>query len=280
MKEDAVLSVDSDSVLHELDGDGVLTLTLNRPERNNAWNVEMERALHDLLFQAAASDEVAVIVLTGAGRSFCPGFDSQSLEQSAGGAPPSAQGRTQLYLPAVIPKPIVCAINGACAGIGLVTALMCDVRFANEDAKLATAFSKRGLPGEEGISWVLPRMIGHGAALELLLSSRPVSGREAVSLGMVHWALPGDELLAAARDYAQDLARTCSPASMATIKRQVYRDWTETLPDARREARHLMMELRTQDDFREGVQSWVEKRPPTFRHHTETLDPADFTLEG
>jgi enoyl-CoA hydratase/carnithine racemase len=279
MKEDTLLSVDSNTVLHELDDDGVLTLTLNRPERNNAWNVEMERALHGLLFQAAASNEVAAIVLTGAGRSFCPGFDSQSLEQSAGGAPPSAEGRTQVLVPAVIPKPVVCAINGACAGIGLVTALMCDVRFADEDAKLATAFSKRGLPAEEGISWVLPKMIGHAAALELLLSSRPVSGRDAVPMGMVHWALPGDQLLDAARDYARDLARTCSPLSMATIKRQVYRDWTETLSDARREARHLMTQLRDQDDFREGVQSWVEKRPPSFHAVTEQLDPADFTLE-
>src|SRR5256885_2209850 len=252
-----MLHVDSETVLRDVDADGVLTLTLNRPERNNAWNVEMERALHQLLFQAAESVEVRAIVLTGAGRSFCPGVDSESLAQSADGAPPSTEGRTQLILPALIPKPIVCAINGACAGVGLSTALVCDVRIANEDAKLATAFSKRGLPAEEGISWVLPKMIGHAAALELLLSSRVITGREAASLGLVHWALPADEVLRTAVDYARDLATTCSPLSMVTIKRQVYRDWLDTLADARREGRRLMNELRLHDDFREGVQSFI-----------------------
>jgi enoyl-CoA hydratase/carnithine racemase len=231
------------------------------------------------LFRAAESDAVRTIVLTGAGRSFCPGFDSESLAQSAGGSAPSAEGRTQLYLPAVIPKPIVCAINGACAGVGLSTALVCDVRFANEDAKLATSFSKRGLPAEEGISWVLPKIVGHAAALELLLSSRPITGREAATLGLVHWARPADEVLPAAVDYARDLAKNCSPLAMATIKRQVFRDWLETLADARREGRRLMNEMRQHDDFREGVQSFVERRPPSFAPYSEALDPADFALE-
>jgi enoyl-CoA hydratase/carnithine racemase len=275
-----MLKVESDTVLHELGADGVLTLTLNRPERNNAWNVEMEQAFHSLLFQASASDEVVAIVVTGAGRSFCPGFDSESLKTSAaGGAGPSAAGRTQLSLPSAIPKPIVCAINGACAGVGLSTALMCDVRFANEDAKLATAFSKRGLPAEEGISWVLPRMIGHAAALELLLSSRPVTGREAATLGLVHRALPLADLLPAALAYARDLAAGCSPSSMAVIKAQVYRDWDTSLADSRAEGRRLMYEMRETDDFREGVQSFVERRPAAFRPRSEVLDPDDYAIE-
>jgi enoyl-CoA hydratase/carnithine racemase len=272
------LHVDSDTVLYEL-SERVLTLTLNRPERNNAWNVEMERALHSLLFQASANDSVVAIVLTGAGRSFCPGFDSQSLEKSASGDGPSAEDRTQLSLPAMIPKPIVCAINGACAGVGLSTALMCDVRFADEDAKLATAFSKRGLPAEEGISWVLPRMIGHAAAMELLLSSRAITGREAASLGMVHRALPGADLLPAALDYARELAASCSPSSMAVIKRQVYRDWDVPLAYARLEGRRLMYKMREESDFTEGVQSLVERRPANFRPRSEVLDPKDYALE-
>ncbi len=267
------------TVLHDVDGDGVLTLTLNRPERNNAWTVEMERELHRLLFWAADSPDVRAIVLTGAGRSFCPGFDSQSLAQSAGGAPPGAQDRTQVTLPAAIPKPIVCAINGACAGVGLATALVCDVRFAFEDAMISTAFSKRGLPAEEGVSWTLPRIIGHAAALELLLSSRPVTGHEAERLGMVHRALPADALLPAALAYAGDLARTCSPQAMAAIKRQVYADWTRTLTEARDAGRRLMNELRTHGDFREGVMSLVERRPPAFSPYGETLDPAEFPIE-
>jgi enoyl-CoA hydratase/carnithine racemase len=274
-----VVGVTSDTVLHDLDGDGVLTLTLNRPERNNAWTVEMERTLHQLLFQAAASTDVRVIVLTGAGRSFCPGFDSQSLEQSAGGTSPGSVGRTQITVPAAIPKPIVCAINGACAGVGLATALVCDVRFASEGAKIATAFSKRGLPAEEGVSWTLPRIVGHAAAMELLLSSRPVTGAEAAALGLVHRAMPAAELMPAALDYAADLARTCSPRAMAAIKRQLYADWTRTLTEARNTARHLMNELRVHDDFREGVMSLVEQRPPTFPPYSEVLDPAMFPIE-
>jgi enoyl-CoA hydratase/carnithine racemase len=153
------------------------------------------------------------------------------------------------------------------------------VRFANEDAKLATAFSKRGLPAEEGISWVLPRMIGHAAALELLLSSRPVTGREAATLGMVHRALPLAELLPAALDYAGELARTCSPSSMATIKAQVYRDWSTTLGESRTVGRRLMNEMRETDDFREGVGSFVERRPAAFRGRSEVLDPQDYAIE-
>jgi len=273
------LGVDSDTVLHHLDDDGVLTLTLNRPARHNAWTVEMERALHQLLFQASANRDVRAIVLTGAGRSFCPGFDSESLAQSASGSSPSSEGRTQLILPAAVPKPVVCAINGACAGVGLATALVCDVRFANAEAKLATAFSKRGLPAEEGISWVLPKMVGHAVALELLLSSRPFTGAEALALGLVHRALPAGEVLPAAVAYAGELARTASPVAMAAIKRQVYADWTGTLTDTRNAARRLMTELRERDDFREGVRSFVEGRPAHFAGYAEHLDPADFPIE-
>jgi enoyl-CoA hydratase/carnithine racemase len=178
-----------------------------------------------------------------------------------------------------IPKPVVCAINGGCAGIGLSTALACDVRIANEEAKLATAFSKRGLPAEEAISWLLPRIVGHAAALDLLLSSRPVSGREALALGMVHSARPPDEVLPAAVAYARDLAVSCSPAAMAAIKKQVYADWGRGALDSRREARWLMYEMRDQADFVEGVNSFVERRPAHFDGYSERLDPSDFAMD-
>src|SRR6202043_1671190 len=128
-------------------------------------------------------------------------------------------------------------------------------RFANEEAKMATAFSKRGLPAEEGIGWLLPRIIGHASALDLLLSSRTITGREAASLGMVHFALPPGDVLPAALEYGRELARSCSPYAMATIKRQIYDDWTRTAGEARREARDLMHQLRKHSDFREGVTS-------------------------
>jgi enoyl-CoA hydratase/carnithine racemase len=265
-----MLGVTSDTVRYELDDHGVLTLTLHRPERRNAWNLELEQALHDLLLQAAASPEVRAIVLTGAGHTFCPGMDAENLSASADGAGTTTEGRRRLSLPAFVPKPVVCAINGACAGYGLVAALMCDVRFANEDAKIATAFAKRGLPAEQAVSWVLPRIVGHAVALDLLLSSRTITGREAAELGLVNRAVPADDLLPAASAYAREMATTCSPASMATIKAQVYRDWTETIDTSHRDAWRLVDRMRTEDDFREGVRSFIEKRAPAFAPTTST----------
>jgi enoyl-CoA hydratase/carnithine racemase len=269
-----VKGVESTTVLHEIDDVGVLTLTLNRPERSNAWNRELETAFHDLLEQAAESDEVRAIVLTGAGRAFCPGLDAEELDRvSQPGQSFDRAGRRPVQLPSFVPKPIVAAINGGCAGLGLITALYADIRFAADDAKITTAFARRGLPAEEAVSWILPRIVGHAVALDLLLSGRVVRGSEAAAMGLVHRALPGDELLPAATAYARDLAQHCSPLAMATAKRQVYLDWERSLPDSRREARRLVgVVKRRSNDFREGVRSFVERRPPTFEPLIEPID--------
>jgi len=258
--------VDSTTVLHELDDTGVLVLTLNRPERANAWNPELESTLHDLLEQASESDEVRAIVLTGAGRSFCPGLDTEDLDRvSRPGESFERDGRRPMQLPSFVPKPVICAINGGCAGLGLITALMSDIRFAAEGAKITTAFARRGLPAEEAVSWILPRVVGHATALDLLLSARVVLGREAAVLGLVHRAVPAEELLPTALAYARDVAANCSPLAMATAKRQVYLDWERSLAESRADARHLVAALREQSgDFREGVVSYVERRPPSF----------------
>jgi enoyl-CoA hydratase/carnithine racemase len=272
----------STTVLQELDDDGVLTLTLNRPDRHNAWNRELEVALHTLFAQASESDLVRVIVLTGAGRAFCPGLDSNELDWVSKTGPAKDQtGRRPVQLPALMPKPVVCAINGACAGLGLVTALMADVRFAAADAKISTAYVRRGLPAEEAVSWILPRIVGHGTALDLLLSGRVVLGAEAAELGLVSWAVPRDELLDRARGYARDMATNCSPVAMAAAKRQVYQDWGRALPESRIGARRLVGALRTDSpDFREGLQSFVERRPARFAGHGEPVDDADFAEYG
>lgn len=270
--------VDSTSVLWELDGAGVLTLTLNRPERNNAWNLELEFALHDLLEQASESEEVRAVVITGAGRSFCPGLDSQDLDQvSRPGQRMDQRGRRPMTITALVPKPVVCAINGACAGLGLITALMSDVRFAAPEAKLTTAFVRRGLPAEEGVSWILPRIVGHAVALDLLLSSRVVLGSEAVDIGMVHRCVPADQLLDTAQDYARDIALHCSPLAVATAKAQVYRDWQRDLSQSRTDSRNLVGQLKkASSDFREGVQSFVEKRPARFEPLSRSIDYSAF----
>ncbi len=245
--------------------DGVAVLTLNRPERLNAWTAEMENLYFDLLEECAADGEVRAIVLTGAGRGFCAGADMGDLQDlgDAGGHGESRPRRAQ-SLPHSIPKPIIAAINGPCAGIGLVQALMCDVRFAAEDAKFTTAFARRGLIAEHGISWMLPRLVGPARALDLLLSARVILGAEAAEIGMVNRALPQEQLLPAALEYARELASWCSPASMANMKAQVYRALEQGLLEATDEADRLMFASFAEPDFREGVASFVEKREPTF----------------
>ncbi len=247
--------------------DGVALLTLNRPERLNAWTAEMEHEYFALLEQCGREPDVRAIVVTGAGRGFCAGADMQELQAIGDGTLPSPEHererRAQTF-PLSIPKPIIAAINGACAGIGLVQALMCDLRFAAEGAKLTTAFARRGLVAEHGISWMLPRLVGPAKALDLLLSGRVVFAEEAHELGLVNRVLAPDRLLETTLDYARELVVNCSPASMATMKRQVYADLQHTLPDALAEADRLMLASFTAPDFVEGVTSFVERRDPRF----------------
>jgi enoyl-CoA hydratase/carnithine racemase len=242
--------------------DGVAILTLNRPERLNAWTQALEDRYFDLLERCAADPDVRVLVVTGAGRGFCAGADMEDLQTIGASGIDSARARERRKqtLPLSIPKPIVAAINGPCAGIGLVQALMCDVRFAAPGAKLTTAFARRGLIAEHGISWVLPRLVGHARALDLLVSGRVFLGEEAVELGVVNRLGTLDDALA----YARDVAANCSPASMAVIKRQIYAHWDEPLDQALAESNALMLESFERPDFPEGVASFVERREPHF----------------
>jgi enoyl-CoA hydratase/carnithine racemase len=248
--------------------DGVALMTLNRPDRLNAWTTEMEHAYFAMLEQCADDEQVRAIVVTGAGRGFCAGADMQELQALGDGTLDASEAaarerRPQSY-PLSIHKPIIAAVNGACAGIGLVQALMCDLRFAAEGAKLTTAFARRGLVAEHGISWLLPRLVGTANALDLLLSGRVVFAEEAQTLGLVNRVFAPDRLLEATMDYAHELVVNCSPASMATMKRQLYADLDHTLPDALAEADRLMLASFTAPDFVEGVTSFVERRDPRF----------------
>ncbi len=169
----------SDVVLAHRVDDGVLLLTLNRPDRLNAWTLAMEERYFGLLAEAAADPDVRAIVVTGAGRGFCAGLDADALSGVAGGTPLSEHPRRPQTFPLEIPKPIVAAVNGAAAGIGFLQALVADVRFAAAGAKFTTAFARRGLLAEHGMSWLLPRLIGHARATELLLSARVFLAEEA-----------------------------------------------------------------------------------------------------
>jgi enoyl-CoA hydratase/carnithine racemase len=254
--------------------DGVAMLTLNRPDRLNAWTAEMQTAYFDLLEDCAASEDVRAIVVTGAGRGFCAGADMQNLQSLAGGDLEASSTRADtrpVTFPLSIPKPLIAAINGPCAGLGLVHALMCDLRFASAEAKLTTAFARRGLVAEHGISWMLPRLVGPARALDLLLSGRVVLGAEAAELGLVNRAVADGRVLGEAVAYARELAQECSPASMAAMKRQLYADYERTLDQALEEANLLMFDSFSRPDFGEGVQSFVQRRPPRFAAVSEAV---------
>lgn len=253
-----------DTVLYEV-SDGVSTLTLNRPQRMNAWTPAMGTRYFDLLDRAEADTDVRAIVVTGAGKGFCPGADMEILQsvQEDGISSGAGEARRQTYALS-IRKPIIAAINGACAGIGLVLALMCDVRFAAPEMKFTTAFARRGLVAEHGVSWILPRLIGPSKACDLLISGRVFKSEEALALGVVNRVVPRESVVTEARDYALDLAQNCSPASMATIKRQIYGHLEWDLDAAMAESDLLMQASLKQPDFREGVTSYVEKRSPNF----------------
>lgn len=255
----------------------IATITLNRPDRMNAWTPTMEREVREAMGAAANDDDVRVIVLTGAGRGFCAGADMDALK----GLDPNDIKKRGNEIPAFdmnrrpdwqsrygfypsIGKPIIGMLNGATAGIGLVHALYCDVRFAADNTVFTTAFARRGLIAEHGISWMLPHIVGHANALDLLLSARRVSSEEALRIGLVNRLYPPDQLREQTYAYARDLADNVSPSAMAVIKRQLYDVPFQTLAEATIDANREMAVALAGADFREGVASFMEKRPPRF----------------
>jgi enoyl-CoA hydratase/carnithine racemase len=240
-------------------------LTLNRPEARNAWNLEMELRYNELFDLAESDPEVRAVVLTGAGTSFCPGMDMAVLDAASSGARPWPTDQLPPRdRPMLLSKPVVAAVNGTCAGIGLNQALMCDVRFAVPAATFALAFSRRGLVAEDGVSWLLPRIVGYGRASDLLLSSRKFTGVEAGQMGLVNQVVEPAELLPAALSYATELATQCSPYAMSLIKRQLREDQTRGYLESRDAARALLATAKEAPDYREGVVSFLERRPPRF----------------
>jgi enoyl-CoA hydratase/carnithine racemase len=253
--------------------DPVAVITLNRPERLNAWTRQMESEVK-LAIKAAEGDPAVVgIVITGAGRGFCAGADMQDLAaiqadghsatiatyESGGG---DFDGRFTWLL--AMNKPIIAAINGPVAGMAVALILCCDLRFMAEDAAIVTSFSHRGLIAEWGVAWLLPRMVGIGNALDLLFSSRRVLGSEAAQMGLVQKVLPAGEVVAQSVAYIQDLAAHASPTSLAVIKEQVYTQLTASLGASEKSAHEQMTASFARPDFQAGVNSFVKKQPPQF----------------
>jgi enoyl-CoA hydratase/carnithine racemase len=255
---------------------GVAVVTLNRPERLNAWTPVMHSEVKAGMRAASVDPEVRVIVLTGAGRGFCAGADMSALQGIQSGerrerapeepfdrqAHPSFQ-RTYSYFPAV-PKPIIAAVNGPCAGLGLVIALYADIRFASENAVFMTAFSRRGLIAEHGISWLLPRLIGLANAADLLFSARRVAAAEAKEIGLVNRGFAAEAFETDVLAYAKILANEVSPRSLREMKREIWNAQFQTLGEAIEAADKDMAASFASQDFREGVAHFVEKRAPAF----------------
>lgn len=254
---------DLDVVLSSRDR-GVELLTFNRPARLNAWNASMESRYFDLLEVADRSPDVRVIAVTGAGRGFCAGADISAVSQRTRGAAPRVRSRPISY-PSTVGKPLVAAINGGCVGLGLLQALLCDVRFAVADAKIATGFARRGIPAEFGVSWLLQRLVGPAHAADLLLSARTIRGDEAAALGLVNRAFATrEELMEATLAYGRDIAANCSPVAVAAIKDQLRADPYRSRQESEDDAVRLMTLPEIQPGFKEGVAAFVEKRAPRF----------------
>jgi enoyl-CoA hydratase/carnithine racemase len=242
-------------------------LTLNRPERRNAWTIPLQRRYYGRLAECVADPAVRVIVVTGAGTTFCPGADSSELQTytETGDFNPEAASIVQPdWYPLAVPKPMMAAINGACAGFGLVQAMMCDIRFAVPGAKMTTAFARRGLPALHASSFLLPRLIGGSRATELLVSGRTFTTDEAAGFGLVHRLVDAEALPAAVLEYGRELADSCSPTSIASIKAQLRASWGESFLQTVDRAEELERTALRSADFREGVLSFVERRPPRF----------------
>ena len=266
---------------------GITRITLNRPDKLNAWTTLMGNEVKRAIEIAGQDKECRCIVVTGAGRGFCAGADMGNLKDISDGDNEKEMEvdmaikpyRTDKNLgPEILedfegrfaymyncPKPIIAMINGACAGIGLIFSLYADLRFTSNEAKFTTAFASRGLIAEHGIAWLLPRLVGEAKALDLLLSARIFKGVEAESLGLVNKSLSAAELENFVKNYAKHMAEKVSPRSITIMKRQIRAGYSQTFSKSLEIADKEMFLSFEQDDFKEGVESFVENRAPRFR---------------
>lgn len=257
--------------------DGVYTVTLDRPDRMNAWNGDMESGFRAAMVEATVNSDIRVVVLTGAGKAFCAGADTEFLKALQDGtaqvAPASGDDpwpdaepvfKGKFALAAAVPKPVIAAVNGPAVGIGYVLSLFCDIRLASEDAFFSASFARLGLIAEKGIDWALSHLVGHGVATELLLTGRKLGAQEARRVGLVSDVFPAAEFAFEVARYAGEMARTVSPRSAAVIKRQMLRgrfdDAATVLATGERE---FAASLKS-DDFREAMAAMKERRTPNF----------------
>ena len=274
--------------------DRIATVTLNRPDRMNSIDDSMPVNIARAMTKAGNDPGVRAIILTGAGRAFCAGADIGRLQRRAGGARPPTPADDPTVIPAVatghgpdlgpefadvrrysyfmrIGKPVIGALNGATAGLGMIMALCCDMRMASDRMIFTTAFAQRGLIAEHGIAWLLPRLIGPSNAIDLLMSARRVTAKEALDMGLVNRIYPQDTFMEDVRTYVRVLTETVSPHSMAVIKAQTWKGMFETYAENLAEADKQIVANYPYPDYKEGVSHFVEKRPANFPDLTKAI---------
>jgi len=263
---------------------GIATITLHRPERMNAWTGRMHTEYRHCLDLAEQDATVRAIVVTGAGRGFCVGGDAEALRGHVNkggydpGTPPTLARPGYGTAPEFdasfafhfgLSKPVIAAINGPVAGVGLALACFADLRFAAAGIKMTTAHGKLNLPAEYGLSWLLPRMIGLTRANELLLTSRPFLSEEALAFGMLNGVYAADALLAETYAFTRNMIDTVSPNSLRQTRWQVYRDLHRDVASSVRDSEALLNAMMREPDYAEGIAAFTEKRKPTWRHPNE-----------
>lgn len=261
--------------------DRVATITLNRPDKLNAWTAVMEQEVRSAVEEAERDESVHAIVLTGAGRGFCAGADmsllkkvadrgldqrakQQVLESHGQRAAIRSDFQKKYSYFLGVGKPVIAAINGPLVGLGLLIALYCDLRWASEAARFSTTFARRGLVAEYGMAWMLPRLVGVPNALDLLFSARTIDAAEALRMGLVNQVFPAEIFLNKVQENARELASMVSPRSLRVMKRQVYDAMFQNLGEAFEISEREMLESLKSDDFKEGVAHYLEKRAPNF----------------
>jgi enoyl-CoA hydratase/carnithine racemase len=256
-----------EAILYEV-VDHVAKITLNRPERLNAWGQDMREETTAAMRAADADDNVRAVVIHGAGRAFCAGMNLKTSGEKTFARPSlsdeeQAEHNAQFTYPHQIGKPVIAAIHGPAVGVGITYPLLCDIRIVAEDAKISFIFPKRGLIGELGSHFLLPRLVGFSQAMDLLLSGRMISGSEAVELGLALKAVPEVQLLDTAMAYAREYAKT-APVSVAISKRLMWEGLDSTYMKVKNKEQRLFSWCGSQVDAKEGIRSFLEKRAPEW----------------
>ena len=264
---------------YEVDAQGLATIWLNRPHRMNAWTGRLHTEYRHLLKRANDDSKVRAIIVTGVGKGFCVGGDSQALSGHADRGAYSPGISEDIAKPGYgtdpnfdasfayhfgLDKPVIAAMNGPAAGVGLALACFADLRFAVPGVKFTTAHGKLNLPAEYGLSWMLPKIVGLGRANDLLLTSRVFTSDEALTIGFVNQIFEPEALMVQTREYAHQLIASVSPNSLRQTRWQIYKDLHRDVASAVIESERLIEDMEKEEDFKEGIAALVEKRPPRW----------------